>query len=205
MLAAAVTGFATGFSLILAIGAQNAFVLRQGLMRAHVFAVCLVCALSDAVLISAGVAGMGTLSAAAPWLPTALALAGAAFLLVYGALSLARAFRTEALRAAGHGTGSLARALGTCLALTWLNPHVYLDTLALIGAVSAGFVAWNQKLAFGAGAVLASFVFFFGLGYGARLLAPVFARPRAWMVLDMVIALVMWSIAAALIASAWEG
>lgn len=205
MLPAALTGFATGFSLILAIGAQNAFVLRQGLMRAHVLPVCLTCALSDAILIAAGVAGMGTLATATPWLPTALALAGAAFLMVYGAMSLARAFRPDALRAAGHGTGSLARALGTCLALTWLNPHVYLDTVALIGAVSATFSLWDAKLAFGAGATLASFVFFFGLGYGARLLAPVFARPRAWTVLDIGIAVVMWSIAAALIVTAWEG
>ncbi|HUF87529.1 MAG TPA: LysE/ArgO family amino acid transporter [Thermohalobaculum sp.] len=198
---AALTGFATGFSLILAIGAQNAFVLRQGLLRAHVLAVCLACALSDAVLIAAGVAGMGSLAAAAPWAPAALALGGAAFLLVYGALSLARAFRPDSLSAANHGTGSLARALGTCLALTWLNPHVYLDTVALIGAISAGFALGDEKRAFAAGAILASFMFFFGLGYGARLLAPLFARPRAWTVLDIAIALVMWSIAAALIAS----
>ncbi len=199
MLNASLTGFGTGFSLILAIGAQNSFVLRQGLMRAHVFWVCLICALSDAVLIAAGVAGASGLSAAAPWAIAALTWGGAAFLAVYGALSLGRAFHPGALRAADQGTGSLRAALLTCLALTWLNPHVYLDTVGLIGAVSTGFPDWPGKLAYGGGATLASFVFFFGLGYGARLLEPVFARPRAWAVLDVAIAVVMWSIAATLI------
>ncbi len=199
MLNASLTGFGTGFSLILAIGAQNAFVLRQGLLRAHVFWVCLICALSDAALIAAGVAGIGGLSAAVPWAIAALTWGGAAFLAVYGALSLARAFHPGALRAADQGTGSLRAALLTCLALTWLNPHVYLDTVGLIGAVSTGFPDWPGKLAYGGGATLASFVFFFGLGYGARLLEPVFARPRAWAVLDVAIAVVMWSIAATLI------
>lgn len=199
MLTAALTGFGTGFSLILAIGAQNAFVLRQGLVRAHVFAVCLVCAVSDAVLITAGVAGIGGLGRAAPWVVPALSWGGAAFLAVYGALSLRRAFNPGALRAADDGDGSLGQVLATCLALTWLNPHVYLDTVALIGAVSTGFPELGPKAAYGAGATLASFVFFFVLGYGARLLAPVFARPRAWTVLDIVITTVMWSIAANLV------
>ncbi len=199
MLLASLTGFGTGFSLILAIGAQNAFVLRQGLIRAHVFWVCLICALSDAALITVGVAGIGGLSAAVPWAIAALTWGGAAFLAVYGALSLARAFHPGTLRAADQGTGSLRTALLTCLALTWLNPHVYLDTVGLIGAVSTGFPGWRGKLAFGGGAALASFVFFFCLGYGARLLAPVFARPRAWAVLDVAIAVVMWSIAITLI------
>ncbi len=199
MLNAFLTGFGTGFSLILAIGAQNSFVLRQGLMREHVFWVCLISALSDVVLITVGVAGATGLSAAAPWAITALTWGGAAFLVVYGALSLRRAFHPGALRAANQGTGSLRKALLTCLALAWLNPHVYLDTVGLIGAVSTGFPGWRGQFAYGSGATLASFVFFFGLGYGARLLAPVFARPRAWTVLDVVIALVMWSIAATLI------
>ncbi len=139
MLNASLTGFGTGFSLILAIGAQNSFVLRQGLMRTHVFWVCLICALSDAVLIAAGVAGASGLSAAAPWAIAALTWGGAAFLAVYGTLSLGRAFHPGALRAADQGTGSLRAALLTCLALTWRNPHVYLDTVGLIGAVSTGF------------------------------------------------------------------
>jgi L-lysine exporter family protein LysE/ArgO len=199
VLAAFATGFGTGFSLILAIGAQNAFVLRQGLMRAHVLAVCLVCAVSDAVLIAAGVAGMGTLAGLAPWLIDALTWGGAAFLIVYGALSLRRAFRPAGLRAAASGATSLGAALGTAMAFTWLNPHVYLDTVALIGAVSTEFVGRAPMTAFAAGAVTASFVFFFGLGYGARLLAPVFERPRAWAVLNTAIALVMWSIALSLL------
>jgi len=199
MLTAAATGFAVGFSLILVIGAQSAFVLRQGLIQAHVFWVCLVCALSDAALIAIGVAGIGTISAAVPWILTALTWGGAAFLLAYGALSLRRAFHPGSLKAADRGAGSLRKALLTCLALAWLNPHVYLDTVGLIGAVSTGFAEVPDKLAYGIGATLASFVFFFGLGYGARLVAPLFARPRAWMYLDVGIALVMWAIAATLI------
>jgi L-lysine exporter family protein LysE/ArgO len=199
MLTATLTGFGTGFSLILAIGAQNAFVLRQGLIRAHVFWVCLICALSDAALIAVGVTGITSIGTTIPWAIGALTWGGAAFLAVYGALSLGRAFRPGTLRAADAAGASLGSALVTCLALTWLNPHVYLDTLGLIGAVSTGFPGVPGKLAYGGGAVTASFVFFFGLGYGARLLAPVFARPRAWAVLDAAIALVMWSIALTLI------
>jgi L-lysine exporter family protein LysE/ArgO len=199
MLIAATTGFASGFSLILAIGAQNAFVLRQGLMRAHVFWICLICSVSDAILIMFGVAGTGSIAAAFPWAIEALMLFAAAFLIVYGALSFARAFRPGALRAADRETGSLKVALATCIALTWLNPHVYIDTVGLIGAISTGFAGEHDKLAFGIGAAAASFVFFFALGYGARLVAPVFSRPRAWAVFDIGIALVMWTIAATLI------
>ena len=204
MLTATLTGFFTCLTLIMAIGAQNAFVLRQGLMRAHVLAVCLVCAASDAILVSVGVAGIGKLSAVAPWAPMALTLAGAAFLIVYGALSLYRAFFNGTLNAANHGTGSRGEAIMTCLAITWLNPHVYLDTVVLMGAVSAGFGPLSQKVAYVIGAVLASFVFFLSLGYGARLLAPFFASHRAWSTLDVGIALVMWSIAAGLIAGIWD-
>ena len=194
---AILSGFALGFSLILAIGAQNAFVLRQGLRREHVFAVCLACALSDALLIAAGVAGFGALAGAAPWIEPAMRFGGAAFLLWYGARSLIGAWRGgEALLAARDTRASLAATLGTVLALTWLNPHVYLDTVVLIGSVSAQYA---DRLAFGIGAVTASFVFFFSLGYGARLLAPLFARPRAWQVLDTGIGLVMWAIAAKLL------
>lgn len=198
--AAFATGFATGFSLILAIGAQNAFVLRQGLRREHVFWVCLVCALSDAVLITAGVAGFGALAAKVPWLERAMVWGGAAFLIAYGALRFRAAMHPEALAAAGGAATSLKAALGTTLALTWLNPHVYLDTLALIGAVGARFEG-HESLAFGIGAVLASFVFFFGLGYGARLLAPLFARPAAWRWLDIGVGALMWVLAAALLSS----
>ncbi|WP_102108805.1 LysE/ArgO family amino acid transporter [Oceaniglobus roseus] len=191
-------GFGLGLSLILAIGAQNAFVLRQGLRRAHVFAVCLTCALSDAVLIAAGVAGFGALVKAAPWIEPVMRWGGAAFLLVYGALAFRAAWRGGgALEAEARSGGTLAAVLATCLALTWLNPHVYLDTVVLLGAVSA---QW-EGLRFGLGAVTASFVFFFALGYGARLLAPLFARPLAWRVLDGVVGCVMWAIAASLVLS----
>lgn len=189
-------GFGLGFSLILAIGAQNAFVLRQGLARRHVFAVCLTCALSDALLIGAGVAGFGALTEAVPGLEWGMRVFGAMFLSWYGARSLRAAWRGgEALRA-GVGAQSLKAALGTCLALTWLNPHVYLDTVVLIGAVAAQYA---DRLAFAVGAMVASFVFFFSLGYGARLLAPVFARPGAWRVLETGVGLVMWAIAASLV------
>jgi L-lysine exporter family protein LysE/ArgO len=191
-------GFALGLSLILAIGAQNAFVLRQGLRRQHVFAVCLTCALSDAVLIVAGVIGFGWLVETAPWVQPVFRWCGAAFLFVYGALSFRNALRGgEALRAEGAAIPTLRATVFTGLALTWLNPHVYLDTLVLIGSVSTEYPA--QEAVFGAGAVLASFVFFFSLGYGARLLAPLFGRPAAWRVLDAGVGVVMWAIAAGLI------
>ncbi|MEX5728960.1 L-lysine exporter family protein LysE/ArgO [Rhodovulum iodosum] len=199
MAGAALTGFLTALSLILAIGAQNAFVLRQGLARSHVFALCLFCALSDAVLIAVGVAGFGTLVALVPGFPRAMALAGAAFLLVYGAARFRAAWRGgHALTAQGRA-GTRTATLATAAALTWLNPHVYLDTLGLIGAVSTQYPALGQKLAFGAGAAAASFVFFFSLGYGARLLAPTMQSARAWRLLDLGIGAVMWALAAGLI------
>ncbi len=200
MLTAAATGFATGLSLILAIGAQNAFVLQQGLRREHVFWVCLICALSDAVLIVTGVVGIGSIGAAFPDALHLLTLAGAAFLVVYGAMSMRRALNPGALQASAQPDGSLQRAVMTALAVTWLNPHAYLDTVGLLGAVSTGFDGLEAKAAFALGAISAEFLFFFCLGYGARMLAPTFARPRAWMVLDIAIAFVMWSIAALLIA-----
>ncbi len=192
----ALAGFGLGLSLILAIGAQNAFVLRQGLVRSHVFAVCLTCALSDALLIAAGVAGFGTLTQAVPGLEWGMRLFGAAFLLWYGLRSLIAAWRGgETLRAEGS-TQSLRAALLTCLALTWLNPHVYLDTVVLLGAVAAHY---DDRLAFALGAMTASFVFFFTLGYGARGLSPVLARPGAWRVLDVLIGLLMLVIAGSLL------
>jgi L-lysine exporter family protein LysE/ArgO len=194
---AGLAGYALGLSLILAIGAQNAFVLRQGLRREHVLAVVLVCALSDAVLIAAGVAGFGALTAMVPGLERVMRYGGAAFLLVYGARAFWAAWRGGAMLEAGTGAGGLRRAVLTCLALTWLNPHVYLDTVVLLGAVSAQYA---DRLAFGAGAVAASFTFFFALGYGARLLAPLFRRPASWRLLDAGVGAVMWAIAWALLA-----
>ncbi|ARJ69883.1 LysE/ArgO family amino acid transporter [Paracoccus contaminans] len=190
-------GLGTGLSLIVAIGAQNAFVLKQGLLRRHVFWVCLVCALSDAALIAAGVAGAGALAQGAPWFLAAMRWGGAAFLLWYGLRSARAALRGgESLQAAGAAAPSLGATLATITALTWLNPHVWLDTVVLLGAVSAGY---PHPLSFALGAMTGSFLFFFALGYGARLLAPVFARPLAWRVLDGLVALVMWSIAGSLI------
>lgn len=197
MLSSLTGGFALGFSLILAIGAQNAFVLRQGLRQEHVFAVCLTCAVSDALLILAGVGGSGALASKWPWFAPLMRFGGAAFLIWYGARSLRSGWQGgQALSVGGGVQTSLRATLVTTLALTWLNPHVYLDTVVLIGSVSSQAVS---RAAFGIGAVLSSFVFFFSLGYGARLLAPVFARPRAWQVLDVLIGVVMWAIAAKLL------
>ena len=182
----------------MAIGAQNAFVLRQGVLRAHVLPVVLACALSDAVLIAVGVAGFGALAQALPWLEGAMRYGGAAFLLAYGARAFLAAWRGSAGLQGGQAAGSLGAALATCLALTWLNPHVYLDTVVLLGSVSAQY----PPLPFALGAICASFVFFFSLGYGAGLLAPVFARPNAWRVLDSCVGLIMWAIALLLISGA---
>ena len=192
-------GLSLSFSLILAIGAQNAFVLRQGLRRRHVAVVCLLCAGSDAALIAAGVYGFDQLSARAAWLDAAARLGGAAFLFAYGARSFWTAWRTpRALHAAQLDSGdSLAATAGICLALTWLNPHVYLDTLVLLGSVSTQYA--GAKAQFAGGAMLASFLFFFMLGYGARLLLPFFSKPASWRVLDAGIGAVMWTIAAALL------
>jgi len=186
----AVSGFFLGGSLIVAIGAQNAFVLRQGLVRSHIFVVCLIGALSDALLITAGISGLGTFIAGSPWLISAVTLAGAAFLFVYAFLAFRRALHPHVLHAASTREQSPWSAVATCLALTFLNPHVYLDTVLLIGGLS-GQYAGGARIAYGVGAVVASFVWFFGLGYGARLLAPWFAKPAAWRILDILIGCVM--------------
>ncbi|WP_347139659.1 LysE/ArgO family amino acid transporter [Paracoccus sp. SSK6] len=190
-------GLGTGLSLIVAIGAQNAFVLKQGLIRHHIFWVCLFCALSDALLIWLGVNGIARIGSAAPWLLAGLRWAGAAFLIWYGARSFRAAWQGGGTLRPEGGATSLPRTLALIAALTWLNPHVWLDTVVLVGAISA---QWPRPGMFGLGAMTGSFLFFFALGYGARLLAPVFARPRAWQVLEVAIGIVMWTIAAALIA-----
>lgn len=200
MIGAGLTGFFTGFSLILAIGAQNAFVLRQGLLRQHVFALVLFCSLSDAVLVSAGVTGFGALTTAWPALPLYMSLAGAAFLTFYGLSRLHAAWRGGHAMKQGGDARTQSTTLAIAAAFTWFNPHVYLDTLGLIGAVSTGFPALNNKIAFGIGAVTASFVFFFSLGYGARLLAPVMRSPRAWQILDALIGITMLALAVKLVA-----
>jgi len=202
LLRPAVEGFLLGASLIIAIGAQNAFVLRQGLARSHVFPIATFCFLSDALLIAAGVGGLGSVVQSLPQVLFVVTLAGAAFLIGYGAMALRRAFRSGALSAAGAAEMRLGPALATAAALTFLNPHVYLDTVVLLGSLS-GRHAGEARIAFGLGAMLASGAWFYTLGYGARLLAPLFARPIAWQVLDIVIGLVMLSIAASLLWQAW--
>ncbi|MCV2868112.1 LysE/ArgO family amino acid transporter [Defluviimonas sp. WL0002] len=189
-----VSGFQLGLGLILAIGAQNAFVLRQGLEGTHVFAVALFCSVSDAVLIALGVSGFAIASRALPWLGPVLLWGGVAFLMVYGARCAWQALQGGAvLRAGGRAYAKLWPTLLMVGAMTWLNPHVWLDTVVLVGSISAQYP--GRTAAFGLGAGSASFAFFFTLAYGARLLQPVFARPAAWRVLDLAIALVMWSIA----------
>lgn len=199
MLSAYLAGLSMGLSLIVAIGAQNAFVLRQGLRHEHVFWVALTCALSDAVLITVGVAGFGRMAVALPWLDPVMRYGGAAFLLAYGARSLRSALRgTGALEVSeGAVAEPLGRVLAACLAITWLNPHVYLDTVVLLGSVAVQFP--GSKVAFGAGAVTGSFLFFFALAYGAKRLRPVFARPVAWRILEGVIAAIMATIAVTLV------
>ncbi len=192
------TGLGMGLSLILAIGAQNAFVLRQGLRAEHVFLVCLTCAASDAALITLGVTSFGQIVSLLPWLDPVMRVAGALFLVWYGALSLRSALTSKAaLATEGSQTAPLVQVLATCLALTWLNPHVYLDTVVLLGTISTQFP--GRETSFALGATSGSFLFFFSLGYGAAWLRPLFARPSAWRVLEGVIALVMWGIAARLI------
>lgn len=200
LLLAAGQGFLLGASLIVAIGAQNAYVLRLGLLRRHVFAISTLCFLSDALLIAAGVAGLGTIIQGLPALLFWISLAGAGFLTVYGLIAFRRALRPAGLQASGGEVGGLGTVLATGAALTFLNPHVYLDTVVLLGSLSARFEG-EGRIAYGLGAAFASGVWFYGLGFGSRLLAPVFARPMAWRVLDTLIALVMWSIAAGLLLS----
>jgi L-lysine exporter family protein LysE/ArgO len=199
-LPAFISGAALGASLIIAIGAQNAFVLQQGLRREHVFVVALICATVDASLIALGAAGFGSLVSASPTLASVTAWGGAAFLFVYGLRSFRAALRHEVLRADSEvpATTGLGRVVAITLAVSLLNPHVYLDTVVILGSVAARYPA-DERAWFALGAVTASFVWFFSLAYGARLLTPVFARPRAWQVLNVAIGAIMWWIAVALV------
>ncbi|MEZ0092361.1 LysE/ArgO family amino acid transporter [Streptacidiphilus sp. EB129] len=186
---AVVAGFGTGLSLIVVIGAQNSFVLRQGVRREAVLSVVAICAVSDAVLITCGVAGLGALVTAWPAALTAVRAVGAAFLLCYAVIAARRALRASGLQGDGPAVRSRRRAVLTCLAMTWLNPHVYLDTVLLLGAVAAthGALRWQFAL----GAVLASLCWFAALGFGARLLAGFFRRASSWRVLDALVATTM--------------
>jgi L-lysine exporter family protein LysE/ArgO len=195
---AALSGLGISGSLIVAIGAQNAFVLRQGLKRQYVFPLATVCFLSDATLIVLGCAGLGSLVQAYPIAVQAIRWIGAAFLFWYGLRSARAAFHAQSFEAGDAAQMSLGTAIRTMLALTWLNPHVYLDTVLLLGGI-AGRYPMPTRAAFAAGAASASLLWFYGLAYGARVLAPLFKRPMTWRVLDAFIALVMWTIAVSLL------
>lgn len=198
MLHAIATGALTGLSLIVVIGAQNAFVLRQGIRRAHVASVVAICAVSDLTLILAGVAGIGAIVDRAAWLIDVVTWLGVAFLVWYGIASIRRALKPEVLQAQGRAEGSRRAIVLQALALTWLNPHVYLDTVVLLGSIAQAHGP-SGRWWFGAGASLGSIAWFSALGFGATRLAPLLARPRAWQVLDLVIGLVMFVIAASLV------
>ena len=197
MLFDALSGFALGFSLILALGAQNVFVIRQGLRGEHVFTVAITCSLADALLIIAGVAGLGAIVSHNTWIAQYAAITGAAFLAFYGYISAEQAINDRKILKVPMGiNGNKGQVILTCLALAFLNPHVYLDTVILLGSISTQY---EHSYAFGAGAVGASFLFFFLIAYASRLLLPVFSNPIAWRVFDGLVALVMWAIAAMLL------
>jgi L-lysine exporter family protein LysE/ArgO len=191
-------GFATGLALIVAIGSQNAFVLRQGILRSHVLPLVLFCALSDALLIVAGIGGAGALLRGNDTLMTITRYGGALFLASYGMLAARRAWQGDHMQLASDTAMPLAAALSACFAFTFLNPHVYLDTVVLLGSV-ANQRGETGRWVFGAGAATASFVWFSGLGFGARLLGPLFETVTAWRVLDSLIAAVMLALAAGLL------
>jgi L-lysine exporter family protein LysE/ArgO len=192
VLTSAGAGLLTGLSLIIAIGAQNAFVLRQGLARQHVSVVVAICAVSDLVLILAGVSGIGVVVEEAPWTIDVVRWLGVAFLTAYGVLSLLRARKADTLAAARQGPATRTRAAATAMALTWLNPHVYLDTVLLVGSIAN---THDSRWWFAAGACLASILWFSGLGFGARMAHGLLGSPRAWQVLDVLIGLTMLGIA----------
>lgn len=187
-------GFATSLSLIVAIGAQNAFVLRQGLRREHVLPVVLTCALSDALLISSGILGLGALLTRSQLALDIAKFGGAAFLYTYAALAAKRAFKPGAITATDRGPAALRSVVLTCLGFTYLNPHVYLDTVVLLGSL-ANQRGTDGRWLYGLGAVTASFTWFFALGFFSGNLAKVFSRPRAWQFLDSAIALIMATLA----------
>jgi len=194
-----IAGFSLGLGLILAIGAQNAFVLKQGIRKHHVFWICLCCAVSDALLIVVGVGGFASLMALYPWIDPLTRYGGALFLFTYAVMSFKDAIHDESAMdySGAEKPQSLRSALLVCLAFTWLNPHVYLDTLVLIGSVSTQYA--EQRELFALGAVTASFVFFFSLGFGARYLSPLFAKPQAWRYLNTFVGCTMLVMATGLV------
>ena len=198
-------GMALGGSLIIAIGLQNAFILRQGIKNRHIFASALTASLIDVMLIGAGVLGFGYLIEQQPDLIKWITWGGAAFLFIYGLKSFLSALKPSTMdkeNAKGMDKGSMRESVLIIMGISLLNPHVYLDTVVLIGGLSASYAefydGWGKYL-FGCGAMLASFIWFFALGYGAKLLAPLFAKPRAWQILDILIGIIMWAIAVSLV------
>ena len=198
MLASAIEGFALSIGLILALGPQNVFVLRQGLLQSHVFAVCLVCSLADASLIAIGVLGMGSVLSGIEGAEFWIAGAAAVFLTGYGLMRIRSAMNPVGMSTEGEGESEMVPTIGAALAFTFLNPHVYVDTLLLIGGASSRFLG-NERLAFGIGAATASFVFFFSLGYGAKRFSGVLNKPESWRFIDLGIACIMFVIAAAIL------
>lgn len=198
MISAAIAGFLLGGSLIVAIGAQNAFVIRQGVLGRHVFWICLFCAASDALLIWSGVYGLGAVIGAVPAFVPVMTYGGVAFLLWYGVVALRRAARPAAMAGADDGPSGLGQAIAACAAFTFLNPHVYLDTVVLVGSIANARPA-GEQVPFAAGASLASLVWFFLIGYGASALRPWLARPAVWRVIDAVIAGIMFLLAGKLL------
>ncbi|AAN55881.1 amino acid transporter [Shewanella oneidensis MR-1] len=199
MQTAFIQGMGIGGSLIIAVGAQNAFVLKQGIKRAYPLPIALLCSIIDALMITAGVAGLGHIIETFPTIKHVASFGGAAFLIWYGANALKASFVTKGMEMDhAQNADTLRKAILTTLGISLLNPHLYLDTVVLLGSISTQFEDAHRPW-FGAGAVLASFIWFFSLSFGARLLAPIFSRPAAWRYLDRFIWLTMWSIAAAII------
>ena len=193
-----ISGFLISISLILALGPQNVFVLRQGLLRTHVFAACLVCSISDALLIAAGVLGVGLFISEIEELATWMSVGAALFLIAYGILRIKSAFNPKGMEVDEGESKDLWPTILAGLAFTYLNPHVYVDTLLLIGGASSSYVG-DEKLMFGIGAATASFVFFFSLGYGAKRLSPILNNPESWKIIDLFIAGVMFTVAGILL------
>jgi|TARA_B110000438_G_scaffold93930_1_gene93361 L-lysine exporter family protein LysE/ArgO len=198
LILAFVSGFLISISLILALGPQNVFVMRQGLLRSHVFAACLVCSISDALLIGAGVLGVGLFLSEMEELTIWMSIGASIFLIFYGCLRIKSALDPKGLEVDANESQDLWPTILAGLAFTYLNPHVYVDTLFLIGGASSSYVG-DEKLMFGIGAATASFVFFFSLGYGAQRLSPILNNPESWKLIDLFIAGVMFTVAGILL------
>jgi len=198
LILAFISGFLISISLILALGPQNVFVLRQGLLRSHVFASCLVCSISDALLIGAGVLGVGLFISEIEGLAIWMSIGASVFLIFYGCLRIKSALNPKGLEVDDSDSKDLWPTILAGLAFTYLNPHVYVDTLLLIGGASSSYTG-DDKVMFGVGAATASFVFFFSLGYGAKRLSPILNNPESWKIIDFFIAGVMFTVAGILL------